>query len=260
MIEPSASAPDDCESDDDGVENYYKPSDVQVECDTLIASQNELKQQIEENGRSSDDDLASNQEENDELDPEDCVEIDYEEIEIEIGSSKIPRISCANHKLNLAVRNSLDQHRMISGDLKKLNSFISSIRGSYNLDRVFQNLKCRLRLENNTRWSSAYLSIETLIRAILKNAISKKNLPVPLSRIETYYLILQPSYNLNISFQSNNCSIADVIPSVLNCIETYEDMETSEKAAYAKTLCSLLAKNIKTRFAYELNSDFYKVK
>ncbi len=81
----------------------------------------------------------------------------------------------------------MGQHRLICSDLKKLNSFMSSIRGSYNLDRVFQNLKCRLRLENNTRWGSAYLSIETLIRAILKDAISKENLPVSLSRIETLF-------------------------------------------------------------------------
>ena len=259
LIEASASVSDDMESDDDEVDTYKKPTDVQTECSYLLESQDQLRQQIEKNGRAVEDNFVSNQAENYELEEDDGVG-SSDQIEIEIGSSQIPRISCSNHKLNLAVRNAMSQHGMICSDLKKLNSFISTIRCSYNLDRVFQNSKCRLRLENSTRWGSAFLSIETVIRASLRYAIQKDKLPVSLTRIETYYLILQPSYNLNITFQSNECSIEDVVPSVLSCIETYEDMEETEKAAYAKSLCRLLAKNIRDRFEFELNSDFYKVK
>ncbi len=265
ISEQSSNLNDDYESEDDDynddADKFKKPTDVQDDCDYLLDSQNKLKEQIEKNGRSVDLDtetFAENPSQNNENSEEDNGDVN-DQFVIEIGSSTIPRISCANHKLNLAVRSAMAQHVMICSDLRKLNSFIGTIRGSYNLDRLFQNSKCRLRLENNTRWGSAFLSLETLIRAILKNAIQKEDLPVPLSRIETYYLVLQPSYNLNISFQSNNCTIADVVPSVLSCIEAYEEMEKTECSTYAKSLCSLLAKNIRTRFEFELNSEVYKV-
>ncbi len=116
-----------------------------------------------------------------------------------------------------------------------------------------------MRLENNTRWGSAFLSLETIIRAVIKTAIQIDKLPVKLSRIETYFFILQPAYNLNISFQSNNCSIGDVIPALLSCLETYQDMEMAEKTAYGKTLCNLLYNKIKERFDFELNSNLYQV-
>ncbi len=267
ISEQASNLNDDYESEDDDYNDdavkFKRPNDVQDDFDYLLDSQNKLKEQIDKNGRSDDlDDIetfAENSSQNIEYSDEDDDDVN-DQFVIEIGSSKIPIISCSNNKLNLAVRSALAQHVMICSDLRKLNSFISTIRNSYNLDRLFQNSKCRLRLENNTRWGSAYLSLETVIRAILKNAIQKENLPVPLSRIETYYLVLQPTYNLNISFQSNNCTIADVVPFVLSYIEAYEEMEKTGRSLYAKSWCSLLAKNIKGRFEFELNSEVYKVK
>jgi len=255
---------DESQSDESETEDLTSeiktPSDVHNECRFLTISQEELRDHVTKNRSEEEEPTESfsiEMLENDEY--YDYEITDQNQFEIEIGSSKLPRISCANHKLNLAVRKAMSEHQLICADLKKLNSLISCIRNSYNLDRVFQNLKCRLRLENNTRWGSAFLSLETIIRAVIKNAIQVDELPIKLSRIETYFLILQPAYNLNISFQSNTCSIGDVIPALLSCLETYLDIEMTEKTAYGKSLCKLLHNNIKKRFDFELNSYLYQV-
>jgi hypothetical protein len=66
-------------------------------------------------------------------------------LKLEIGSNQIPRIYCANHKLNLVVSHSIKQHKVLDNYITKLNSFISKIRKSVQLSRDFQELKCRLR-------------------------------------------------------------------------------------------------------------------
>lgn len=79
-----------------------------------------------------------------------------------LGSTELPRISCAAHKLNLVVRSAITRHKRICDDLHEINGYISKIRSSYNLSREFINAKCRLRLENATRWGSQYLCLEAL--------------------------------------------------------------------------------------------------
>ena len=60
LIEASASVSDDMESDDDEVDTYKKPTDVQTECSYLLESQDQLRQQIEKNGRAVEDNFVSN--------------------------------------------------------------------------------------------------------------------------------------------------------------------------------------------------------
>ena len=84
------------------------------------------------------------------------------------------------------------------------------------MSRVFRKKKCRLRLENLTRWSSSYLLLESVKRAYDKNAFSEddpeKKCPVELDEIEVYLQILKPAYIFSISMQKNNSTIADLIP------------------------------------------------
>lgn len=87
---------------------------------------------------------------------------------INLGTNHWTRISCANHRLNLAIRSAITNHCQICEDLSKINSFISSIRHSYNLSRVFQDKKCRLRLENSTRCGTNFLCFEVLIKVMDK--------------------------------------------------------------------------------------------
>ena len=85
---------------------------------------------------------------------------------------------------------------------------IKRIRKSYNLSRVFQDLKARLRLENTTRWRSAYLSLLSIKRACKKDAIQLRDLPVSLGVIKTYLKILKPAYIFNLKLKANEQLLA----------------------------------------------------
>ena len=100
-----------------------------------------------------------------------------------LGSSDLPRISCGNHKINLAVRSAIKKHNFFSIQIRKLNVWITKIRKSVELTKVFANAKCRQRLENETRWGSTFLMLEQIIKAEkrgLLDEIRNKN-PCPLS-------------------------------------------------------------------------------
>lgn len=89
-------------------------------------------------------------------------------LELIIGSNIIPRHSCACHKLNLVVRHAITRHFPLCQILRELNQSNSHVRKSIELTRVFSDKKCRLRLENLTRWSSAYLMLESVQKAYKK--------------------------------------------------------------------------------------------
>ena len=84
------------------------------------------------------------------------------------------------------------------------------------LSRVFRKKKCRLRLENLTRWSSSYLLLESVKKAYDANDFSEiefeKRCPIELNTVEIYLQILKPVYLLSISFQNNHSYIADTLP------------------------------------------------
>lgn len=135
------------------------------------------------------------------------------DLNIKLGSAELPRFSCANHKLNLAVRHAITNHPQLKETIETLQSTISHIRRSIQTNRIFRINKCRLRLENLTRWSSAYLMLETVKRAYDNNVFNSDFIcPIDLNTIELYLQILKPAYLLSISFQNSNSSIADTIP------------------------------------------------
>lgn len=137
-----------------------------------------------------------------------------ESFTIKLGSDELPRFSCANHKLNLAVRHAIENHNELVNILQVLNKSNSHIRRSIQLNRIFRLEKCRLRLENLTRWSSAYLMLESVKKAYGKSVFNEDMpCPVELDQIEIYLQILKPTYLLSISFQNMKSSIADTIPS-----------------------------------------------
>lgn len=137
------------------------------------------------------------------------------DLKIRLGTSELPRFSCACHKLNICLRNAIARHSLAQ-KLRILNSSNAHIRRSIQLNSTFRKNKSRLRLENLTRWSSAYLMLESVKRAYDRNLFDSNDVdlacPVDLQTIETYLQILKPSYLLSVSLQSNFSSIADVIP------------------------------------------------
>ena len=95
-------------------------------------------------------------------------------LKINSGADNIPRFSCANHKFNIAVRAAITVHIELTEILKNLNKANSSIRRSVSLNHAFKSEKCKLRLDNLTRWSSAYLMLLSVSKAYNKNMFSEK--------------------------------------------------------------------------------------
>ena len=135
-----------------------------------------------------------------------------------MGSDDIPRFSCGCHKINLAVRKAIRAHKPLLDILTTLNRSNAHFRKSCTFSSVFREKKCRLRLENLTRWSSSYLILESVKRAYDKNAFIESNpdkrCPVAIEKIELYLQILKPVYLLSIALQNNNSSISDTIPGI----------------------------------------------
>ena len=70
--------------------------------------------------------------------------------------------------------------------------------------------KCKLRLENTTRWLSAYLMLESAKRAYNKGMFDENNkCNIELHVVESYLQILKPAYLLSLSFQRAGSSIAE---------------------------------------------------
>ena len=171
----------------------------------------------------------------------------------------MPRISCANHKTNLAVKSAMKKHKTIVQHVKKLNSFINSIRKSVQLTKIFANEKCRLRLENLTRWGSTFLMLERVQKAFNKGLFDNHTLPVSINVINNYLKILKHPYLFSTSLQRDTCTISEVIPTILKLINQIRLM--SEKTTQSgKSLCGLLIEQLKIRFEFELESEIYQVK
>ncbi len=112
------------------------------------------------------------------------------------GSSDIPRFSCACHKLNLAVRHAISKHSNFQQLIDTINKANAGIRRSHELNKIFLELKCRLKLENLTRWSSCFMMLRSVKRAFELNAFDGIEYPVTLADIDFYIQILLPAYEL----------------------------------------------------------------
>ena len=133
---------------------------------------------------------------------------------INLGSDDLPRFQCANHKLNLVIRYAISKSPEINRILSELNKCNSDIKAKIKFNHNFYLNKCKLRLENKTRWSSSYFVLESVKNAYDKGLFTDKcPCPVGLEKVETYILILKPSYLLSLSLQRTDSSIAETIPS-----------------------------------------------
>ena len=68
--------------------------------------------------------------------------------------------------------------------------------------------------------------------------------------------VLKPAYELSIGFQSQNSSIADVIPGIKTLLYVWEHMDGD---LHVKNICKNLVMFLRTKFEFELNSPLYKV-
>ena len=106
-------------------------------------------------------------------------------------------------------RKAISSHTEFKHMLEIINNVNASIRRSIQLNNVFKENRCRLRCECVTRWSSAYIVLESVKRAYDKGlivhidrynaAINQENniFPISLNEIEAYLQILSPVYHVN---------------------------------------------------------------
>ncbi len=169
----------------------------------------------------------------------------------------MPRFSCACHKLNIIIRTSGDRQKLLNTMLKKLGSFAATNRNSILINNIFNEAQCRPRVENATRWFSQLYVLLWAQSCFKKNIFTDTFVcPVNLKDIETYLQILLPAYQFNLSLQSTNASIAEVLPGVLLLINHWERAHVD---AEARELCYFLIHYLKVKFKYELESPIYKV-
>jgi hypothetical protein len=91
----------------------------------------------------------------------------------EADGVSLNRFSCACHKANIAVRKAIKSCKVMSNDLAKIRGYTASVRKSSNMTESFKIEKCRLRCENDTRWSSAFLTLCSVYKAYKRNEEGK---------------------------------------------------------------------------------------
>jgi hypothetical protein len=98
--------------------------------------------------------------------------------------------------------------------IRKINIWITKIRKSVELTKIFANAKCRQRLDYETRWGSTFLMLEQIIKAekrgLLDEIKEQCPCPVSLTLIQNYVAILIPAYLLNIGLQRQSATISEV--------------------------------------------------
>jgi hypothetical protein len=150
------------------------------------------------------------------------------QLNIELGTNKLPRYSCACHKNNIAVRMAIKKHSL-TRTLVKLSHFAGITRRTIRLAQIHIKKKCRLRTENLTRWSSSYMMLVSYKKAYDRDAFSENQCPVEKKTIESYIQILAPAYDFNLLMQRNLASIADVNPSLILMFAKWESMTLKNK-------------------------------
>ena len=143
--------------------------------------------------------------------------------------------------------------------IKAMNAANVKIRRSHELNGIFLKLKCRLKTENLTRWSSTLFMLLSVMRAYKCGAFDGIEYPVPFQVIELYVQLLLPAYKFSLLLQRQSSSISDVIPGLLYLINFYEKKEKLDIDQEYTDLCHLLIHFLKLKFEFELNSPIYQV-
>jgi hypothetical protein len=177
---------------------------------------------------------------------------------ITIRTTIVARYSCANHKLNISIRQAVLEHEYVLDMLKTLSSFAATTRRSIQLSRVHRELKASLRSENDTRWGSSFQMIMSFIKANKAGVFTDEHeCPYSIDDLSIYFQILYPLYKMNLVFQCTDSSIAEVVPLILLTIHgLLERMDLQDPAAEFR---DLLVHHLKAKFNYELNSKCYNI-
>jgi hypothetical protein len=174
-----------------------------------------------------------------------------------VALSKLNITSFSNFSVSHIITRAISRHSFIKDIIKTLNSSNVETKRAISLNKIFSNKKCRLRIENLTRWSSTYLMLEAVKRAYDRGAFDEaKPCPIEIDIVEVYLQILAPAYLVSIGFQSKHSLIADVLIAVRRLKFTLENMNVEGEA---RAFCNILCEYFDEKFEYEMNSPIYKV-
>ena len=132
---------------------------------------------------------------------------------------------------------------------------MKNVRKSNNKSRIFEVEKSRLRCENKTRWSSAFLNLHSVYKAHKRN-IPLPDCPLSFEMVEFYLQILLPAYRFIIGFQRTKANIAEVVPSLLVLFSIWNRLARNKRF---KCICLKMIESFKLKFDYELKSNVYLV-
>jgi hypothetical protein len=153
------------------------------------------------------------------------------------------------------MRLALEKDGLILELVRRLNRQNDYYRTNQMLDEIFKDSRCRLRLENTTRWGSTFLLLESIIKAPDRRIFDYVASVAEIHTIRTYLNILKAYLAM---LQSNESCIEDLLPTLFNIIEVYESKEKSHNSEQLH-LCALIADSLKSKFDYEINSEIYYV-
>ena len=137
-----------------------------------------------------------------------------DQLEFELGSRKVPRFACTNHKFNISIRNTVRSCKRLKTILSLLCSFAKKTHQTIQIARIFQQQKNRLRNENLTRWSSSFLMLICFYKAYKKHCFETIKCPVTQAEIEFYLSLMLPAYRFTLLNQRNRVHIGDLVPSL----------------------------------------------
>ena len=176
-----------------------------------------------------------------------------------IGSTNIPRYSCACHKANLAIRKAIKQSSYFSDLLSTLSRHASTIKKSIVLSNRHNKNKCKIHRQQFTRWSSSFMMLFSYLKSYKRCIFNDYNkCPVSEEEIEKYIQILLPMYIFTNDIQSKTSNISCIIPSLLSIIYANLDRMVLADANQSEFRDNLIY-FIKQKFEYEMNSKVYLV-
>ena len=180
-------------------------------------------------------------------------------LELEIGSNRISRFSCACHKGNLAIRKAIKASPYFSELLMSLSKQATNIKKSIVLSGRHRNNKSKIHRQNYTRWSSSFMMLISYLKSYKRGIFHNEYKCVATEEeIEKYVQILLPMYMFTNDAQSNKASIACIVPSILSLIYSNLDrmiLEDENQNLFRDNLIFFL----KMKFEFELTSKIYLV-
>ena len=181
-------------------------------------------------------------------------------LDLVMGSSQIPRFSCAAHKINLVVRKSIKSIPSVDEFFICLSNHAKTIKQKSEFSDLHRCRKSKIHRANNTRWSSYYLMLLTYYKSYKKGVFNKEyNCPKTFEEITNYLKILTPFHIFSKCMQEEKGSISSIIPALLFLLNSKLRTMKLNDTNLSEFVVNLMAfTNIK--FDYELNkSKVHKV-